>query len=490
MYRLNDVFRLLVCIFIVASLAGCATTSNTAPGSGTDDGVYHPKLPEGITTFDDAIHDLTRVLENRKSPVRVHLPRDYYIQNNLKDYESPAGKLELQKGAAANGMYYYFQDSIRIDAHTVFVRDEMLEVSSRIFTLYTDLIQFPISVQNGSCPRIQFRNNLILEFSSEQWADARRVADDLFFIQQNLRKHQAEQLALLESKAAEYRALNIRPQVSEAQRRYIVQANAANQRKDYGAAIYLYLEAVELDPVSYPEAYFNMALLSAQLKRYQPAISYMKKYLVLAPDAKDARSAQDKIYEWEYLAPTIHETATKITTGPPDAFLEVNVSDSGKRWVYIGRAPGNASFWCTEPKVKYCLIRASKPGYHTEEKSFQFESLPAEVHIELRKSDSVQDNYGYLGISFQIVTDELAKSLKMDKPKGVVVVQVGENTPADEAGLKDSDIILTLAGTEIREQVDLPRVVASTPIGETVDVIILRNGRERTVRVKIGNQPK
>ena len=232
----------VVGILMMAVLCGCAaTTSNTGTGSGTDDSVYHPKLPEGIATFDDAIKDLARLLENRKSNIRVHLPRDYYTQNNLKDYESPAGKLELQKGAAAGGTYHYFQDSIRIDTHTVFVRNDMLEVSSRIFTLYTDLVQFPISVQKATGPRIQFRNNLILEFSSEEWADARRVADDLLYIQQNLRKHQAEELALLESKAAEYRTLNIRPQVSEEQRRYIVQANAANQRKDYGAAISIYL---------------------------------------------------------------------------------------------------------------------------------------------------------------------------------------------------------------------------------------------------------
>jgi hypothetical protein len=44
-----------------------------------------------------------------------------------------------------------------------------------------------------------------------------------------------------------------------------------------------------------------MALLSAQMKRFNSAISYMKQYLMLVPDAKDARSAQDKIYEWELL---------------------------------------------------------------------------------------------------------------------------------------------------------------------------------------------
>ncbi len=58
------------------------------------------------------------------------------------------------------------------------------------------------------------------------------------------------------------------------------------------------MKAIKLDPVSYPEAYFNMALLSAQGRRFPPAVRYMKQYLLLVPDAKDARSAQDKIYEW------------------------------------------------------------------------------------------------------------------------------------------------------------------------------------------------
>ena len=83
-------------IVMLAVLYGCAATpSNTGAGSGTDDSVYHPKLPEGIATFDEAIQDLARRLENRKNVIRVHLTRDYYIQNNLKAYESPAGKLEL-----------------------------------------------------------------------------------------------------------------------------------------------------------------------------------------------------------------------------------------------------------------------------------------------------------------------------------------------------------------------------------------------------------
>ena len=63
----------------------------------------------------------------------------------------------------------------------------------------------------------------------------------------------------------------------------------------------LYLKAVELDPVSYPAAYLNLALLYAQQQRYNKAIAYMKQYLMLVPEAPDTRSAQDKIYEWEFM---------------------------------------------------------------------------------------------------------------------------------------------------------------------------------------------
>ena len=73
------------------------------------------------------------------------------------------------------------------------------------------------------------------------------------------------------------------------------------QEKDYAGAIDLYRKAIELDPMNYPAAYFNMALLSAQEKRFYSAIRYMKQYLLLVPDAKDARSVQDKIYEWELM---------------------------------------------------------------------------------------------------------------------------------------------------------------------------------------------
>ncbi len=136
----------------------------------------------------------------------------------------------------------------------------------------------------------------------EQAANVERIADDLFFIQQALKKQQDERLTLFESKAAQYRALKVKPSISEEQRRYVVQANAFNQQKNYARAIELFNKAIEVDPVSYPGAYFNVALLNAQLGKFNKAIFNMKQYLMLETDAREARSARDKIYEWEAMA--------------------------------------------------------------------------------------------------------------------------------------------------------------------------------------------
>lgn len=130
----------------------------------------------------------------------------------------------------------------------------------------------------------------------------KQLADDLFFIQDQLNEKQySSHLTLFEPIASQYRDLKIKPPVSEEQRKYIVQANALNQQKMYDKAIELYNKAIELDQTAYPAAYSNLALLSAQIHRFTTAIYYMKKYLLLEPDASDARSAQDKIYEWEIM---------------------------------------------------------------------------------------------------------------------------------------------------------------------------------------------
>ena len=129
-----------------------------------------------------------------------------------------------------------------------------------------------------------------------------RAANDLYFIRQsldNLEEKQNRELALFQPIAARYHELKIKPPVSEEQRKYIVQANSMTKQRQYGQAQAKFLKVIEVDPTSYPAAYSNMALLAAQENQTRTAIFRMKQYLMLVPDAGDARSAQDKIYEWE-----------------------------------------------------------------------------------------------------------------------------------------------------------------------------------------------
>jgi tetratricopeptide (TPR) repeat protein len=126
------------------------------------------------------------------------------------------------------------------------------------------------------------------------------LADNLFYIQYNLReKRYDSMISHFKPIANQYCTLKVKPQVSEEQRKYIVQANSFNQDKVYDKAIELYNKAIEIDQTAYPAAYSNLALLSAQINKFDAAIYYMKKYLLLEPESSDARSAQDKIYEWE-----------------------------------------------------------------------------------------------------------------------------------------------------------------------------------------------
>ena len=93
---------------------------------------------------------------------------------------------------------------------------------------------------------------------------------------------------------------------------------------------------------------------------------------------------------------------------------------------------------------------------------------------------------GWLGVVVQTVTAELADSFGLEHKKGALVADIEEGGPADKAGIKKGDIVLTFDGKEIKEMSDLPLIVAQTQVGEKVEVTILRNGKDLTKKVTIG----
>ena len=101
--------------------------------------------------------------------------------------------------------------------------------------------------------------------------------------------------------ANRYKESGVKGAISEEERKLIVQANAAKNEKQYKEALALYNQALKNNKFSYPEAYNNMALISAANNDFLGAIYEIKQYMVLVPpDTETARKMQDKIYEWEY----------------------------------------------------------------------------------------------------------------------------------------------------------------------------------------------
>lgn len=95
-----------------------------------------------------------------------------------------------------------------------------------------------------------------------------------------------------------YLAAKPKPVLSEEAHKYKVQAEFMVQQKQLGKAMELYDKALNIAPW-WPEGHFQLALLLGDTKKYRDASQEMKRYLMLAPDGPDARTAQDKIYQWE-----------------------------------------------------------------------------------------------------------------------------------------------------------------------------------------------
>jgi len=93
---------------------------------------------------------------------------------------------------------------------------------------------------------------------------------------------------------------------------------------------------------------------------------------------------------------------------------------------------------------------------------------------------------GWLGVRIQQVTDEIAESLGIKPARGALVAGVDEKGPAKPAGIEPGDVIVKFDGQDIKEMRDLPRVVADTPVGKDVPVLVIRKGKEETKTVTLG----
>lgn len=92
---------------------------------------------------------------------------------------------------------------------------------------------------------------------------------------------------------------------------------------------------------------------------------------------------------------------------------------------------------------------------------------------------------GWIGVSIQPVTRDLAASFGLAAAKGALVSEVVPESPAEKGGVKTGDIIISFDGKEIKEMNDLPRLVAATAAGKNVPVKVMRDGKEETLTLGI-----
>lgn len=97
---------------------------------------------------------------------------------------------------------------------------------------------------------------------------------------------------------------------------------------------------------------------------------------------------------------------------------------------------------------------------------------------------------GWLGVYIQEMTPALAESFGMDRPTGAVVAKVQPGSPAEKAGIKVGDVILSFDGKEIGNSAALPPIVGATPVDKKVPVKVNRDGKVMTVKVQLGELPE
>jgi len=93
---------------------------------------------------------------------------------------------------------------------------------------------------------------------------------------------------------------------------------------------------------------------------------------------------------------------------------------------------------------------------------------------------------GWLGVMIQKITPELKTKLNLKDSNGALVADVTSGGPAEKAGIKRGDVIISFDGKKINEMKELPYIVASTPVGATVPVVVIRNGKEQVFKAEIG----
>jgi len=92
---------------------------------------------------------------------------------------------------------------------------------------------------------------------------------------------------------------------------------------------------------------------------------------------------------------------------------------------------------------------------------------------------------GWLGVTIQTVTPEIREKFRLETAEGALVGEVVRNSPAERGGVERGDVIISFDGKKVSEMSSLPPMVAETPVGKEVEMVVIRKGKEKKLMVTI-----
>jgi serine protease Do len=168
-----------------------------------------------------------------------------------------------------------------------------------------------------------------------------------------------------------------------------------------------------------------------------------------------------------------------IGSGPYDDFIQTDASIN----------PGNSGGPLVNMKGRVVGINTaifSRSGGNVGIGFAIPSSLARDIIDQLMETGSV--TRGWLGVSIQDLSPDLADYYGVKDGKGALVGEVFQGDPADKAGIKEKDVIIEVEGKKIEDSRDLSRTIAQVPVDKKIEIKVLRGGKERTFNVTIAKR--
>jgi hypothetical protein len=236
-------------------------------------------------------------------------------------------------------------------------------------------------------------------------------------------------------------------------------------KKQYDRAIADYTEAIRLDP-KFHYAYYHRGVAWSDKKQYDRAIADYTDAIKLDPKYANAYAHRGDAW----LDKNDYESAIADFT---DAImLDPNNLTAHNNRGYAWERKGNKQRAIED----YRRTLAIDPSNEYARKALARLGAPAPAR-------------GWLGVSIQNVTEEVADSLGMTKARGALVANLYGIGPAKAGGIEVGDVIVKFDGNDIEDTSELSRIVADTAVGKQVQVVVIRAGHEETMTVKVRARP-